>query len=153
MLTAQAAKRDTANVRSLSASNIPDWDVVIAGSPHARFTCFSSTRACQRSPRYSLAAAAPPQQHKRWRQRASAGKCSGFNDTEKPEVAQQQFRCINELDAGYGHMTPSANEPSQKICDWFLACFTCGMKLLEHRYAQVWIIAKTIKESPVGWFL
>jgi len=34
-----------------------------------------------------------------------------------------------------------------KICDWFLAYFTCGVKLLEleYRYAQVWIIAKRWK--------
>jgi len=27
------------------------------------------------------------------------------------------------------------------------------VKLLEYRYAQVWIIAKRWKQSPVGWFL
>jgi len=30
---------------------------------------------------------------------------------------------------------------------------TCGVKLLEYRYVQVWIIAKRWKQSPVGWFL
>ena len=39
-----------------------------------------------------------------------------------------------------------------KICDWFLAYFTCGAKLLECRYAQVWIIAERWKQSAVGWF-
>jgi len=24
-----------------------------------------------------------------------------------------------------------------KICDWLLACFTCGVESLEYRYAQV----------------
>ena len=40
-----------------------------------------------------------------------------------------------------------------KICDWFLAYYTCGVKLLEYRYAQVWNIAKRRKQSPIGWFL
>jgi len=31
---------------------------------------------------------------------------------------------------------------SHKICNGFLACFTCGVKLLEYRYGQVWIIAE-----------
>ena len=39
------------------------------------------------------------------------------------------------------------------ICNWFLACFTGGMKLLEHSYVQVWIIAKRWKQSPVGLFV
>jgi len=34
-----------------------------------------------------------------------------------------------------------------------LASFTCGVKLLEYRYAQVWIIAKRWKQNPFGWFL
>ena len=45
------------------------------------------------------------------------------------------------------------NQSPIKICDWFLAYFTCGVKLLEYRYAQVWIIAKRWKLSPIGWFL
>jgi len=40
-----------------------------------------------------------------------------------------------------------------KICDLFLACITCGVKLLEYRYVQVWIIAKGWEQSPIGWFL
>jgi len=40
-----------------------------------------------------------------------------------------------------------------KNCDWFLASFTCGVKLLEYRYAQVCIIAKRWKQSPISWFL
>ena len=39
------------------------------------------------------------------------------------------------------------------MCDWFLASFTCGVKLLEYRFAPVWIIAKRWKQSPVRWFL
>jgi len=34
------------------------------------------------------------------------------------------------------------NKQGIKICDWFLAYYTCGVKLLEYRYAQVWNIAK-----------
>jgi len=26
-----------------------------------------------------------------------------------------------------------------QFCDWFLACFTCGVESLEYRYVQVWI--------------
>jgi len=40
-----------------------------------------------------------------------------------------------------------------KICDWFLACFSCGVKLLEYRYVQVWNIAKRWMHIPVGWCL
>jgi len=29
------------------------------------------------------------------------------------------------------------NKQEIKICDWFLAYYTCGVKLLEYRYAQV----------------
>ena len=47
---------------------------------------------------------------------------------------------------------PRWNEQRIKICDWFLACCTCGVKLLEYRYAQVWNIAKRRKQSPIGWF-
>jgi len=45
------------------------------------------------------------------------------------------------------------NKQGIKICNWFLAYFTCGVKLLEYTYAQVWIIAKRKKQSPIGWFL
>ena len=31
-----------------------------------------------------------------------------------------------------------------------LACFTCGVKLLEYRNVQVWIIAKTWQQNPDG---
>ena len=34
------------------------------------------------------------------------------------------------------------NKQEIKICDWFLAYYTCGVKLLEYSYAQVWNIAK-----------
>ena len=40
-----------------------------------------------------------------------------------------------------------------KICERFLACFSCGVKLLEYRYVQIWITAIRWKQSPVGWFL
>jgi len=40
-----------------------------------------------------------------------------------------------------------------EICDLLLAFLICGVKLLEYRYVQVWIIAKRWKQSPVGWFL
>ena len=42
---------------------------------------------------------------------------------------------------------PRWNKQGIKICDWFLAYYTCGVKLLEYRYAQVWNVAK--KESRV----
>jgi len=45
------------------------------------------------------------------------------------------------------------NKQGIKICDWFLGYYTCGVKLLECRYAQVWNIAKRRKQSPIGWFL
>ena len=48
---------------------------------------------------------------------------------------------------------PRWNKQGIKICDWFLAYCTCGVKLLEYRYAQVWNIAKRRKQSPIGWFL
>jgi len=48
---------------------------------------------------------------------------------------------------------PRWNKQGIKICDWFLAYYTCGVKLLECRYAQVWNIAKRRKQSPIGWFL
>jgi len=48
---------------------------------------------------------------------------------------------------------PRWNRQGIKICDWFLAYYTCGVKLLECRYAQVWNIAKRRKQSPIGWFL
>ena len=44
------------------------------------------------------------------------------------------------------------NKQEIQICDWYLAYYTCGVKLLEYRYAQVWNIAKR-KQSPIGWFL
>jgi len=34
-----------------------------------------------------------------------------------------------------------------KICNRCLACFTCGVKLLQYRYVQVWIIAKRRDQS------
>ena len=37
-----------------------------------------------------------------------------------------------------------------KICDRFLACFTCGVKLLEYIYVQVWIIAKRWNQSHLA---
>jgi len=48
---------------------------------------------------------------------------------------------------------PRWNKQGIKICDWFLAYYTCGVKLLEYRYAQLWNIAKRGKQSPIGWFL
>ena len=48
---------------------------------------------------------------------------------------------------------PRWNKQVINICDWFLAYYTCGVKLLEYRYAQVWNIAKRRKQSPIGWFL
>jgi len=44
------------------------------------------------------------------------------------------------------------NKQGIKICDWFLAYYTCGVKLVEYTYAQVWNIAKRRKQSPIGWF-
>jgi len=40
------------------------------------------------------------------------------------------------------------NKQGIKICDWFLAYYTCGLKLLECRYAQIWNIAKRKKAEP-----
>ena len=48
---------------------------------------------------------------------------------------------------------PRWNKQGIKICDWFLAYYTCGLKLLECRYAQVWNIAKRRKQIPMGWLL
>ena len=48
---------------------------------------------------------------------------------------------------------PRWNKQEIKICDWFLAYCSCGVKLLEYRYAQFWNIAKRRKVSPIGWFL
>jgi len=48
---------------------------------------------------------------------------------------------------------PRWNKQGIKICDWFLAYYTYGVKLLEYRYAQVWNIAKRRKQSPICWFL
>ena len=48
---------------------------------------------------------------------------------------------------------PRWNKQGIKVCDSFLAYYTCGVKLLEYRYAQVWNIAKRRKQSPIGWFL
>jgi len=31
--------------------------------------------------------------------------------------------------------------------------YTCEVKLLEYRYAQVWNNTKRRKQSPIGWFL
>ena len=45
------------------------------------------------------------------------------------------------------------NKNRIKICDWYLAYYTCGMKLLEYRYAQVWNITKRRQQSPNGWFI
>ena len=45
------------------------------------------------------------------------------------------------------------NKQGIKICDLFLAYYTCGFKLLECRHAQVCNIAKRRKQSPIGWFL
>ena len=36
---------------------------------------------------------------------------------------------------------------NKKACDSFLACLTCGVKLLEYRYTQIWIIAKDESRS------
>jgi len=55
------------------------------------------------------------------------------------------------LKPGYGH---GGNWPILSECvvlreiDFLL---TCGVKLREYRYLQIWIIAKW-KQSPVGWF-
>ena len=40
------------------------------------------------------------------------------------------------------------NQLPIKICDWFLAYFNCGVKLLECRYAQVLNHRKKIKAEP-----
>ena len=45
------------------------------------------------------------------------------------------------------------NKQRIKICDWFFASFTCGVKLLEYRCVQVWIIAKRWKQNQISWFL
>jgi len=43
--------------------------------------------------------------------------------------------------------------PFPIMCEWFLACFTSGVNLLDYRYVQIWIIAKRWKQRPVNWFL
>ena len=39
------------------------------------------------------------------------------------------------------------------IFDMIPCCFTCGVKLRDYRYAQVWIIAKRRKQNLISWFL
>ena len=46
---------------------------------------------------------------------------------------------------------PRWNKQGIKICYWFLANYTYGVKLLEYRYARVWNIAKRRKQSQNGW--
>jgi len=48
---------------------------------------------------------------------------------------------------------PRLNKQGIKIYEWFLAYYTCGVKLLDCRYAQVWNIANRRKKKPIGWFL
>jgi len=40
------------------------------------------------------------------------------------------------------------NKQGTKICYWFLTYYTCGVKLLEYRYAEVWNIAKNKEAEP-----
>ena len=79
--------------------------------------------------------------------------CKYLTHTSKaPHVKRTQmvvtFRFTNRVTS-----LPRWNKQMIKICYWFLAYYTCGVKLLEYGYAQVWNIAKRRKQSPSGWFL
>jgi len=78
--------------------------------------------------------------------------CKYLTHTSKtPHVKRTQMVVIDRFMIRVTSL-PKWNKQGIKICDWFLAYYTCGVQLLEYRYAQVWNIAKRRKQRQSADF-
>ena len=102
---------------------------------------------------YSLCGGIKTKHNVRTKLQLTYHSCKNLTHTSKtPHVKRTQMVVTVRFTIRVTSL-PRWSEQGIKICDWFLAYFTCGVKLLEYRYAQVWNIAKRRKQSPIGWFL
>jgi len=70
------------------------------------------------------------------------------------ELVFSAFRhCLQILGLGMHSVAWNHRFPITTICWMIQTIHFCGVKLLQYRYVEAWIIAKRWKQSTVGWYL